>query len=348
MIVGYYAVLFVLIAELLNLILLLNPWPFTPSSWIRGVGVLGCLVLVSELIWHLLQSLHGLLTPTLEGSSEKVNGIMLPADKYVRLHELVARVARRVCAPIPDRLWLSPRAVCYGMETRRLNFTTPRRLVLVLGLPHLEVMTAEELKAVLAHELTHFRGGDTRLHVFLFRFLRSLEEAAGRWNRWSGLLHPVYWLCQTCLRLYLRAYAPLWRYHEIRADRWSAFACGGDIASRTLLKDQFIQHQFDTVLASRLAGDENEEDVSVDQNIYRSFATSYRELSRAGEAYLLERLSEDENAAFWDSHPTTRDRIGAMRSYPDNPSPAQSPARDLIPSISQLEDELHTRILEGA
>jgi Zn-dependent protease with chaperone function len=307
-----------------------------------------CLLFVlTRLSLHLWRGLVGLVTQKYDTVTEPKDSMLLPADRYGGLYAVVAEVGDLVMSPTPDEIRLTHEAACYAVELRSFAIHTDRKLVLVIGLPQLEVMSETELKVIVAHELAHFGGGDTRLGVFVYRFLETLREARedsdGLWWRW---IDPVAWLAFLYFHFFLLLSAPIRKHQEFRADGWSASAFGGDFAARTLLKDWLLERQFrEAVSRFRHSIPRNAPHGS--GNVYRQFATLFQDLTPEGHEYLERRLAEEEQSTFWDSHPTTRQRMANMRRYPPRDLPEPVPSYRLLPDIEILERKLEEELGRG-
>ena len=226
-------------------------------------------------------------------------------------------------------------------EERRFAIRTQRRLILVLGLPHLAVLDTSELKVILAHELAHFRSGDTTFGVFIYRFLESLRVAhqsrSGR--RWNWLT-PSYWISKMAFHLFLLMVTPIRQYQELRADSLSAAYCGGDLAARTLLKEWLLAHQFDAA-ASEFQQMQADHSADGEANVFRHFTSRWCEFSIAGQEYLERRLIEEERPSILDSHPTTGTRLDLMRRFPPQTREFAPPSRYLLGDFHAVESRLY-------
>jgi Zn-dependent protease with chaperone function len=109
------------------------------------------------------------------------------------------------------------------------------RNYLVLGLPYLALLSAEELRAVIAHELAHLAGAHGRFGARVYRvratWERLLEGLEERESVWTGLARRFFeWYVP-----YFSAYSlPAARAHELEADA-AAAAAGGDAAGSSLV-----------------------------------------------------------------------------------------------------------------
>ena len=82
----------------------------------------------------------------------------LEPEQKVKLREFVFDIARRWETPRPEDIRLSAASAAHVYETKK------GKRVLVIGGTALAALSREALGAVLAHELTHFAGGDTAEH----------------------------------------------------------------------------------------------------------------------------------------------------------------------------------------
>jgi Zn-dependent protease with chaperone function len=220
--------------------------------------------------------------------------------------------------------------------------------MLVLGLPHLAVLNTSELKVIVAHELAHFRGGDTRLGVFFHRFLESLRYANDRQRR-TRWIDPVYWIRSCFFRLALLLVAPVWKHQELRADVASANAYGGPLTARTLLREWLLGQQFEATVQDyvTLSSNKRLQETLSQFNIYREFAVRFQGFSPQAEEFVRQRLALEEKSSLFDSHPTMHSRVDAVLAYPDRELPNLRPASHLVSHFSDLEERMQRELFEG-
>ena len=230
------------------------------------------------------------------------------------LSAVIDRVCERVGAKRPDELRLSYDQRCYVIEQRSFAIQTQRRRVLVMGMPQMLTMTVGEVQVILAHELAHFRSGDTTLTVFLFRLAETARINATELKQsrfWW--LDPVYWYFRIFHQLFEWTSAPWQCSHELLADRASATAFGGDLAAHTLLKDWFVELNFDESLSHYMA----EKDRRQKQTVYEHFMEQWQDFTQESHRYLEKRMAELESPGWLEPQPTLDQRLHVMRSCPD-------------------------------
>lgn len=159
------------------------------------------------------------------------------------LWRLIDDVARHIGATPPDHLIIACEPTCYAIEvpvrtlTERLTGRT-----LCLSLPLLYLWDEDELRAVVAHELAHFHGADTRYSREYAPAFRSAVEAVGelqaafaRDRRALPALPLVPPFAFTVERFALAAAAHS-REREFAADAVAARVASGPALATALLK----------------------------------------------------------------------------------------------------------------
>lgn len=111
------------------------------------------------------------------------------------------------------------------------------RNYLVLGLPYLDALSADELRAVVAHELGHLSHAHGRFGAFVYRvretWFNLLQALELRRSMWTGPIRRFFvWYVP-----YFNAYTlPVARAHEFEADDAAAAAAGPETAGVCLVK----------------------------------------------------------------------------------------------------------------
>ena len=345
LIFAYHIALYIVVSVLASFLAYVWAWGNLRDSGPATIVLTGVVcVLLARLVWHIGWSTLGLIRDGHGSAGELAGTVLLSREEHADLYAFVSDVARRIEAPAPDEIRIAPRAVSHVSELRTLHDCRDRRLVLTLGLAHIAVFSENELRALLAHELAHFLCGDTRLRVFVCRFVESLRDSLEAWKRrpWHSV-DPLFWFAFAFLHLFQAAAAPLHRQQELRADCVSAAAYGGALAKYTLLKDWALGVWFDEFLQA------NAEQACLSrQDVLRrfdGFIAGWRDLSPEASEYLAYRLAADESVTFWDSHPSVRRRLAAMRNYGQPEVFGHRPARKLLPGFRELVGDLviHSR-----
>ncbi|WP_329271631.1 M48 family metallopeptidase [Streptomyces sp. NBC_01451] len=130
----------------------------------------------------LVRGLLMLRTP----KGEEPAGLPVSEADEPELWRTVRELADQVGTRAPSRILLTGDVNAAVSEDARLLGLLPGRRLLCLGVPLMQGLTEAQLHAVLAHELGHYAGSDTRLaaltlrgRVQLLRTIRNFEERAG-------------------------------------------------------------------------------------------------------------------------------------------------------------------------
>lgn len=161
---------------------------------------------------------------------------------------LDAVAAARRLAPI-DQIWIHDECNASITIERRWRPGTTPVLRVTLGFPLMAMLSPEQLRAVIAHELGHVEGARAVLHTLLDRLLaltsrRAPDGAGTRYARsmWS----LVAWVGRLCGPLAERRWRRLSYSCEYRADLAAAQCCGSAQVAQTLAMIGLARHTLST------------------------------------------------------------------------------------------------------
>ncbi len=261
-------------------------------------------------------------------------GPLLNPAGQARLFAELQGVASAVGEAMPAEVYISPEMNA-GVLVRR------RRRVMVLGLPLMQVLTVNEMRAVLAHEFGHYHGGDTRLGPWIYRTREAIERIVQNASRQSAVLQlPFLWYG----RMFMRITQAVSRRQELTADALAARTFGaasmigglralarGSVAWSAYWRTEVVpllEAGFQPPIADGFQRFLNEPQV--------------KEGAEKAAQELLSQARSDP----YDSHPPDTERIAALGSMPSGPDdPAGPPAATLVNSIEAIEPFLLIGIL---
>jgi Zn-dependent protease with chaperone function len=169
------------------------------------------------------------LEPELDDSAFPTQTVRLKSAALIELHRLQQQVAGALHVAAAEELWVSP-GIELGIGEARVDGRRVRFLVVGLGL--LRILSPVELRAALAHEYGHARGGHIRLGRYVRHAIRMMIHAQLRF-RWFD---PAYWGSAASLLVMRSIYLPWSRAREFEADRSAARLEGGEAAAGALRK----------------------------------------------------------------------------------------------------------------
>ncbi|MFG2040978.1 hypothetical protein [Dactylosporangium sp. NPDC048998] len=241
----------------------------------------------------------------------------VPAAAQAELLALVAEVAARVGVARPDAVLLT------GYGTIR-SWASRRRRLLLVGLPLLQCLTVDEVRALVAHELAVV---DHRRAHLVVR-LRALYEDA---------VDPLSVVPSSRSESIARATREFAVALERKADQAASSASGLHTAARAVVKADLAAFEF-----ADLAFDVEEQVWQRTSAAVQDLHAGWREAVRAGA--VIASLDEDTRTALMARHPSLAGAIGSL-------SPAHVALRTvdsvpLMPLPPDVERELARHVLK--
>ena len=332
--VGYY-VLAIVMAGALCLVPYAGIRLNLPSNFYVGILYLACIGAASLILWSVIPRPERFKPP----------GPLLTPASDPRLFEEIDRVARETNqkAPAEAYLTLGVDAWVYG-RGGFMGFGSKR--IAGVGLALLGTLSVGELRAVLAHELGHFRRGDIRLGPWIFKTRstigRTLEHlprlAQFKWI--EGFVSLIQQPFVLYAKWFMRVTQAVSRHQEYLADEAAASIAGRETTISALrgtyLADIALSAYWHNLL-TRVLGAGFLPPVAAGLG---SFAKG--ELSKA---HLSQALTEIEKRSSepHDSHPSLGERIKALEALPERGVlEASPPAVSLLEDVPARERELFT------
>jgi Zn-dependent protease with chaperone function len=233
-------------------------------------------------------------------------GVLVGREHEPVLWQTVEDLARRVRTAPPDEIRLVPEVnAAVGEDTRLLGLVATRRRMYI-GLPLLQTLTVDEMRAVLGHELGHYSGAHTRLvyrgRVSLLATVRNLHK-----HRFIQRVFAAY------AKLYLRVSQAVSRKQELEADEFAVQIGGRQAMGQALRKIHYTATAWDlyteTYLSLTGAGGYRP------AAVFGGFHSMLNDTARQAE---LVRLGErPEETSPYDSHPSLADRLAAIELLPE-------------------------------
>lgn len=196
-------------------------------------------VLMALGVWWLLQQ-----------RAAEPAGEPLPDDCDLRRE--IDALCRQLDAPRIDRVLLDDRLNAAAAASRGLLSLVGVRRTLVLGLPLLRVLDAQEVRAVIAHELGHFSRHHGRLGHWIY-LVRSKWEVYLDHRALDGIDGTLQSVARQFVPHFLRRSSAWSRRCEFEADAEAAHAVGGAALASGLERLELVDHAVRHVLPARLA-----------------------------------------------------------------------------------------------
>ena len=235
------------------------------------------------------------------------------------------------------------------VQAPRLGIFGWYRNYLLIGLPFAKALTAEQFKAVLAHEFGHLARGHGRTSNWIYR--QRL-----RWGRLLAALEGVESKGMFLFKPFLRWYAPyfnaysfpLARANEFEADATSARLTSARAAAEALTGVDIVGSYLDERYWPRI----NRQADELPQPAFAPYGGMSQGLASeidatSTQAWLEHALARE--TTLDDTHPSFRERLAALGESPRLALPVAGAAADRLfgPSLAALTQALDQRWHEG-
>lgn len=267
-----------------------------------------------------------------------------------KIFELVEDVASQLGAIAPDH-------VVVGIEPNFYVTSADVRLVgdnkvlkgttLYLSLPFMRAFSIPELKAVVGHELGHFKGHDTAYSIKFAPTYRLLQDALATASRQSGMASvfsiPALTVVSLCLTEFAKVERSIGRDREFEADKEGASLGSGRDLAAALVKVSVYSHLW-SVLREHNINELAEGRVFMRLGSVQThlIETAYGTLT-TDEVWA--HLRDAETVHPTDTHPPMRERLDALGINPTEidrkiAAPADTDIEALIPGAGELDEQL--------
>ncbi|BAU13838.1 Zn-dependent protease with chaperone function-like protein [Leptolyngbya sp. NIES-3755] len=260
-------------------------------------------------------------------------GLRLDRQKVPQMFALVDELTTKLDAPKFHNILLTPDFNMAVMQVPRLGIFGWQENYLIVGLPILQGLTLDQVKAVLAHEIGHLSGNHSRFGGWIYRIRKTWFQLYDRIHQSDR--QGVSVLFDRFLSWYFptfNAYSfVLARMNEYDADRCAAELAGkqnvADVLTNVELKSRFLDREF---WAGIYQGVEDQPDPPA--NAYSLMLTKLKGTvpPEKSDQWIQEALSEQTTNE--DTHPCFRDRLKALGfdRPPIEPAPVEVSAAEIL------------------
>lgn len=261
-------------------------------------------------------------------------GPLLNPAGQPRLFAELQGVARAVGEAMPAEVYISPEMNAGVLQRRR-------RRVMVLGLPLMQVLTVNEMRAVLAHEFGHYHGGDTRLGPWIYRTREAIERIVHNASRQSAVLQIPFLLYA---RMFLRITQSVSRRQELTADALAARTFGAAAmvgGLRALARGSVAWSAYWRTEVVPLLEAGFQPPIADGFQRFLAEPQVKEGVEKAAQELLAQARSDP-----YDSHPPDNERIAALGAMPSGPDdPPGPPAATLVDGVEAIEPFLLIGVL---
>jgi len=246
-----------------------------------------------------------------------VFGISLSDQEQPRLASEVQTTARRLGAVAPDNtvVGLEPNFFVTSAPVTLLDGTELKGRTLFLSLPLMRLFRPDEFRAVIGHELTHFKGADTEYSQKFAPAYHRLSEALAT-TADEGIFQSIASMpLAYTLREFAETERTIGRQRELIADQGAAAVSSSSALIGALIKVAMHGPLWSTVVnesETKLAAGTAFSNLS---SLYAGAAVD--QLGAFDRAKLREALMECRMSHPIDTHPTLAERAAALKCSVD-------------------------------
>jgi Zn-dependent protease with chaperone function len=318
-------------------IIILEAW----FPWITGLVGIGALLGIKNIFVSVWSSLKNSEHVILNG--KKINVDMAPG-----LFSLIENVSAQLNAKMPNNVVLGLEPNFYAISApTKLSFQNERITgdTLYLSLPLLRVLSSDELKAIIGHELGHFIGADTKYTEKFVPALHSVQTSIiSLENEKHLVLLPTLATLYSIINLFERNIKKVSRLRENIADEISAKVVGPKFLIQSLLKFSIYNHAWNYVYRKTI--DRIRNGYGITKNLPWLFQSVVKHnISLDTMKLSITEASNNPVSHPFDTHPTTLERATFLNvdiCSIDEASfllPIES-AEALIINVKEIEEEL--------
>jgi Zn-dependent protease with chaperone function len=284
----------------------------------------------------------------------KPPGIAVTAAQEPLLWARVGELARIVGTRPPREIRLVPDVNAAVWEDTKLLGLIPGKRHMMIGVPLLLGLTRAQLDSVIAHELGHYSGRDTRAGALYTRTRATVVSAkvAAERNQHAGHYSgAAVWaaLFGAYARLVLSVTQPAARAQEYAADRVAAQVGGRAAASAALREIPVLDAAFDFYLDRYVAPGAAMKALPLPAEVLGGFGSLLQDPERRAELDDLRAKPPKGELGRFDSHPPIAERIAAIAALPETgsaPEGGDASALTLLTNPQAALTGVGTRMLE--
>ena len=331
-----YAYIFLILFGLLafvGLIVLFIVW----SRRISG-RIIQLIILLLIPAWVIVRSLWVTFLPP--------QGLKLSRHKFPHLFALLDELTTKLQAPKFHNILLDQEFNAAVVQVPRLGIFGWQENYLLLGLPLMQSLSLEQLKAVLAHELGHLSGNHSGFQGWIYRIRNTWMQIYERLHQNDQ--HGASILFNRFLEWYwpsFNAYSfVLARVNEYEADQCAAQLAGAHNMAEALMnlevKIRFLESSFWTDIQKQV-----EHQADPPNNVYSSMLTTLKcpIPEEKSKQWLEQAFAEKTNNI--DTHPCLTDRL---KSLGYSTAEGQKPLQSTVIKITAAEHLLGKALQEFA
>jgi Zn-dependent protease with chaperone function len=308
---GFYVMGIALLAVVLGL-----DWALLVGPLATGYFPLGLFFFSTMLIIPIVRGMLAFLLAGRRGEGK--TGYVVPPDDQPELWAEIGEAARLAGTYPPDRLVLLGDVNAGVSERARLLGLLSGRRTMYVGVPLLAGLTVPRLRSVLAHEFGHYSNQDTRLAGITMRGREAVAHTIEAFRDGGSRAHVVIGnLYVRYANFFLRVTQSVGRRQEFAADATAARSTGRDTTAGALQEVSLLSAAYDYYMDEYALIGRDASVLPLAGQVFGGFPLMLAARGPEGLA-ALSAGRRPEKPSPYDSHPTTAERVAAIKALPDD------------------------------
>lgn len=262
------------------------------------------------------------------------------ANEHWRLRAFVKEVAERAGGREPDALYVFHEANAFAGQ-RRERLLARQESVIGIGLPLFALLTENELRSVLVHELGHHIAADVKLGPWVHRTRRAIGRAADRFEGSSFWLHLPF---VAYAELFMKSSLRISRAQELSADALAAKVAGPSATASALRKIEVLGAAWRAYFDSEVLPVVEHKRLPPLLEGFQAYWEAAQTPGTPAFAMLSGALAAKGRTSTDDTHPSLAERLAAIGDHAPE-SDAAPAAIGLLEGIPQAEEYVLRELL---
>ncbi|WP_300670109.1 M48 family metallopeptidase [Soonwooa sp.] len=308
--------------------------------------------------------------------NNNANLVEIKREDQPKLFALIDEIVAEVGTDAPKKTFLSNDVnACVFYDSSFWSMFRPVKKNLNIGLGLVNATTAQELKAILAHEFGHFSQKSMKVGSYVYnvnqiifnlvnedeafeRQMQSFSQTSGYFSFFGGLASLLIRQIQKILRaMYAQVnvrYMALSREMEFHADEVAANVAGSKALAESLLRLDLANKAYNNVID---VYNQKYDDAKVSPNLYieQSFVMNFlAEDSQLDYKYNLPVVKQEDASLFnksklvfnnqWSSHPSNEDRIQRLNQLNIIKEDNQESAWSYFTNVDEVQKKMTQKL----
>ena len=338
-----------------------------------GIGLASLGVFVLIFLFKFLFKQH---------KTDRSHLIEISQNEEPALFGFIDEIVREVKTDFPKKVYLSAdvnAGVFYDSSFWSMIFPIRKNLNIGIGL--VNTLSAQEFKAILAHEFGHFSQRSMKVGSYvynvnqvIYNLLYENESFDDMIRRWAGLsgyfsifiviavkiIQGIQWILRRMYDLVNISYMALSREMEFHADEVAAHVAGSAPLKESLLRMDLADHSYQTVLnfySDKIADNLKSKNIFTEQTFVMNFIAAENKIPFKNHLPVVSALdvsrynkSKLNIKDQWASHPATDERIAALQKLgiqkdENNDTPAALLFANMEKTQQKITDKLFSNVV---